>query len=683
MSNATRVCDAYVSRECEAAKPLDQCLTEGVDDWLAGGGAGAARRAAAAAGGAVAGVAVLAAFGALLWHRRRRRQQQGEPGAEPGSFNGPLADALLPESKGRWRVVARHSRAPGSSSAGAASAGPPDHLKLGVLLGAGSFGRVYKGRWRGRDVAVKVMQHDAATAARVASEAALMMSFAHPNIVQAFDCISWVHCAPGAAPPASSTAAGAKGSTPPSGSSGRLPLKPAPAPAPRPPVAPAADDSAEAAAGLAPAHPAAGEPQDGEPAAAPPQPATQPATDAVAAAAAAAAAQLPLPGFLRGVSVDFEGGGGHEACGDGSGAPPARERVSFIPVGGAAGAPDAPETPQPGAAPPAPQQAPPPSQQPPPPHFHSAAAARHSSGASCGADASSEFVPMGVLKQQQQQQQQQQQEAATAPGAPPAADSSSGPLVSLAGPFSRGSAGAVGGSTLGDDTSRASAEGTADAQTWLICEYCDGGTLADALHEGRLRAAGGTADMPKLLSLLRQIASAMSYLHDRGVLHGDLKAANVLLSRDASAPHGAAARVSDFGLSRVMSAGATHRSTRTLGTITHCGPEVLRLGKMSPAADVYAFGVLMWEAWSGGPAFGAAHYGEVFERVVIRDERPPIPPAMPEAYALLLTSCWATDPPRRPTFASILQCLQLMLQAEAAPGGPGGAIGSSAFVQDL
>lgn len=74
-------------------------------------------------------------------------------------------------------------------------------------------------------------------------------------------------------------------------------------------------------------------------------------------------------------------------------------------------------------------------------------------------------------------------------------------------------------------------------------------------------------------------------------MHGDLKAGNVLLQN----LHGGCdqiAKISDFGLATVLMDGATHRSTASMGTITHMAPEVLKSGRMSLAADVYSFAIM-------------------------------------------------------------------------------------------
>lgn len=73
---------------------------------------------------------------------------------------------------------------------------------------------------------------------------------------------------------------------------------------------------------------------------------------------------------------------------------------------------------------------------------------------------------------------------------------------------------------------------------------------------------------------------------------GDLKAGNVLLQHSIHGSYGQIAKISDFGLSTMLLSGATHRSTASLGTLTHMSPELLRNGRMSPSADVYSFGIL-------------------------------------------------------------------------------------------
>ena len=83
------------------------------------------------------------------------------------------------------------------------------------------------------------------------------------------------------------------------------------------------------------------------------------------------------------------------------------------------------------------------------------------------------------------------------------------------------------------------------------------------------------------------------------------------------------------------------------------------------------------ELFTGRAAFERTHYGEVFERVAVRGERPPVPDAMPDPYALLMTSCWAADPAERPDFAGVRECLRIMLR-EASGDGDGDGAGGEA-----
>ena len=91
----------------------------------------------------------------------------------------------------------------------------------------------------------------------------------------------------------------------------------------------------------------------------------------------------------------------------------------------------------------------------------------------------------------------------------------------------------------------------------------------------------------------------MDYLHGAGVVHGDLKSANVLLRSTATDARGFTCKLGDFGLSRLVDTGMhTHISTKTYGTVTYMPPEMLSKSRLTRAVDVYSFGILMWHLFT-------------------------------------------------------------------------------------
>jgi serine/threonine protein kinase len=75
-------------------------------------------------------------------------------------------------------------------------------------------------------------------------------------------------------------------------------------------------------------------------------------------------------------------------------------------------------------------------------------------------------------------------------------------------------------------------------ETWIIQELCDRGSLETAIAAGKFMKADGTRDMPAILSVLRDVAAGMEYLASLGVVHADLKPANILLKSTASDARG-------------------------------------------------------------------------------------------------------------------------------------------------
>ena len=196
---------------------------------------------------------------------------------------------------------------------------------------------------------------------------------------------------------------------------------------------------------------------------------------------------------------------------------------------------------------------------------------------------------------------------------------------------------------------------------------------------GRL-ASGSPLSVSECVGILRDVARALSYAHARGVVHRDIKPENVLLS------HGAAV-VTDFGIAKAVSAARTESGDSTLtqagtsiGTPAYMAPEqVAGDPKVDHRADLYAWGCLAYELFSGAPPFVrdtpqrvlAAHLAEDPAPLAVRRAD------LPSSLANLVMRCLAKDPAQRPASADeILRDLDAVFtpgaaSAERPPSGGG------------
>lgn len=212
--------------------------------------------------------------------------------------------------------------------------------------------------------------------------------------------------------------------------------------------------------------------------------------------------------------------------------------------------------------------------------------------------------------------------------------------------------------------------GREDAETWILMEYCDAGSLDKAIERGQF-CENGRFEKPKMLHVLfvaLEIASAMTHLHSCGIIHGDVKPENILLQGCDPSPVGMefTCKVGDFGLSRRTSIHASHVDTFSCGTVTHMAPEVLRDNVLTYAADVYSFGVLLWQLLSGKKPFASqTQSGTIF--AIVEGRRPKIPVYFPSWYAHLIEDCWHQNRHARPKFADIVERINLMVLAFERP----------------
>jgi len=223
-----------------------------------------------------------------------------------------------------------------------------------------------------------------------------------------------------------------------------------------------------------------------------------------------------------------------------------------------------------------------------------------------------------------------------------------------------------------------------------VIDYCDVGNMGTALRnhifqvpradkmlatvaaaarnglgsDGWLTEPSGNVYMHRLLLTLVEIASAMAYLHRMGIVHCDIKPGNVLLRSSHLDPRGFTTKLSDFGLSRVEDDEQASFPFNSCGTASYVAPEALICNrKVTSSVDVYAFGILLWEMYTGARPYGSMKQQQIVEEVVMRGLRPRFPPGTPRGYAELAQACWSGAATSRPSFEEVLDILQTMLQA--------------------
>jgi serine/threonine-protein kinase len=192
---------------------------------------------------------------------------------------------------------------------------------------------------------------------------------------------------------------------------------------------------------------------------------------------------------------------------------------------------------------------------------------------------------------------------------------------------------------------------------YLVMEFVEGVPLVSS-------EASAPMDVDAALKLAKQLAAAISEAHSKGILHRDLKPANILKTRSGI-------KVLDFGLAKFTADTGPADATQTregtiLGTAAYMSPEQVQGKSVDVRSDIFSFGAVLYELFSGQQAFRGGSAMEVFSSV-LRDE----PPALqaPDAVARLVRRCLAKKPADR--FASMAEIVaaldQIVLKPAAEP----------------
>ena len=195
--------------------------------------------------------------------------------------------------------------------------------------------------------------------------------------------------------------------------------------------------------------------------------------------------------------------------------------------------------------------------------------------------------------------------------------------------------------------------GVADGRAYLAVAYVAGRSLAEQLQ------AEGPLAVIDVARIAAQLGAALDALHRRGLVHRDVKPANVMIAKDAGAA------LTDFGLAKGTGYTVLTRAGQVVGTMDYLAPELIRGGSATPATDIYALGCVLVECLTGAPPFGHRDLFEVGAAHL--DEIPPDPsearPDVSAAVSEVVLLALAKEPDARPATGTMYAHL---LRAAAA-----------------
>ncbi|MEH0844001.1 serine/threonine-protein kinase, partial [Micromonospora sp. CPCC 205711] len=194
---------------------------------------------------------------------------------------------------------------------------------------------------------------------------------------------------------------------------------------------------------------------------------------------------------------------------------------------------------------------------------------------------------------------------------------------------------------------------------YLVMEFVQGETLAARLH------ADGALDWPQAVRVCADVAAALAAAHAEGLVHRDVKPANVLLS-----PRGV--KLVDLGIALAVGQRSIGEQGEVLGTPRYMAPEQVNGDAAAPASDVYGLGLLLHECLTGRPLRQGATLTELFARDHLADILSDIDvPGLPEAVDQLRLQCLSPEPADRPGSAEAAALLAAVaagrLPAAVAP----------------
>ena len=202
--------------------------------------------------------------------------------------------------------------------------------------------------------------------------------------------------------------------------------------------------------------------------------------------------------------------------------------------------------------------------------------------------------------------------------------------------------------------------GEHEGDAFVVLDLVNGPSLAARL------ASGSPIPPPEAAEVGAQVADALAYVHDQGVVHRDVTPANVLCSPDGRA------LLADFGIARLIDTSRVTATATTVGTAAYMAPEQVQGLDVTPAADVYSLGLVLLELLTGRKDFTGTAQETAVARLV-RD--PDTSTDVPDAWRVLLRDMTERAASDRPSAAQVRDRLRAMLLITTTPTAPLGVVG--------
>jgi serine/threonine protein kinase len=174
--------------------------------------------------------------------------------------------------------------------------------------------------------------------------------------------------------------------------------------------------------------------------------------------------------------------------------------------------------------------------------------------------------------------------------------------------------------------------------SFIAMEYVEGSNLKEVLAQGRALSFEQIGD------IVAQVAEALDFAHAKGIVHRDVKPANIILL------DGFRAKITDFGIAKIASGAANLTSTgQFLGTPNYMAPEQIKGAPVDGRTDIFALGICLYECLTRRKPFGGDSLTSISYKIV-HEPFPPlheINPQIPEGFEDVISNCLAKDPAKR------------------------------------